>query len=103
MTPFASVAILEKLALLKIAFCKAPVFNKASVCRTPMFTSAAFALRLFVVDTCPPVSACAGPVGVHRSGHGSLQWRYQHSRLRRFQRVSSIEQSAWVLRQTAGE
>ena len=30
MTPFASVAMLEKLALLRIAFCKAPVLSKAS-------------------------------------------------------------------------
>ncbi len=30
MTPFASVAILEKLALLKIAFCRAPVLSKDS-------------------------------------------------------------------------
>ena len=30
MTPFASVAILEKLALLKIALCRAPVFSNAS-------------------------------------------------------------------------
>jgi len=30
MTPFAFVAMLEKLALLKIAFCKAPAFNNAS-------------------------------------------------------------------------
>src|SRR3989337_655037 len=34
MTPFASVAILEKLALLKIAFCKAPVLSNASWRRT---------------------------------------------------------------------
>ena len=32
MTPFASVAMLEKLALLKIARCKAPALSKAS-CR----------------------------------------------------------------------
>jgi len=31
MTPFASVAILEKWALLKIALCKAPVFSRATV------------------------------------------------------------------------
>ena len=32
-TPFASVAMLEKLALLKIAFCSAPVFcSAASAC-----------------------------------------------------------------------
>src|SRR6266581_3907032 len=31
MTPFASVAMLEKLALLKIALCRAPVLSRASV------------------------------------------------------------------------
>src|SRR5437016_4118213 len=30
MTPFASVAMLEKLALLKIAFCRAPAFSSTS-------------------------------------------------------------------------
>ena len=32
MTPFSSVAMLEKLALLKIAFCKAPALSNASSC-----------------------------------------------------------------------
>src|ERR1017187_2460839 len=39
MTPFSSVAILEKLALLKIAFCKAPVLSRASSRRTSVMTS----------------------------------------------------------------
>src|SRR5450759_463454 len=39
MTPFSSVAILEKLALLKIAFCKAPVLSSASSRRTSVTTS----------------------------------------------------------------
>src|SRR5660398_201516 len=34
MTPFASVAMLEKLALLKIALCRAPVLSKAASRRT---------------------------------------------------------------------
>src|SRR5204862_501745 len=34
MTPFASVAMLEKLALLKIALCNAPAFSRASSRRT---------------------------------------------------------------------
>src|ERR1700687_2193105 len=37
MTPFSSVAILEKLALLKMALCKAPVFCRASFRRTSVF------------------------------------------------------------------
>src|SRR5450830_249275 len=40
MTPFASVAMLEKLALLKIAFCKAPVLSNASWRRTLVMPSA---------------------------------------------------------------
>src|SRR5687767_4582645 len=39
MTPKASVAMLEKLALLKIAACKAPVLSNASACRTSTVTS----------------------------------------------------------------
>src|SRR6267143_1032932 len=38
MTPLASVAMLEKLALLKIALCKAPVVSRASGCPAPIFT-----------------------------------------------------------------
>jgi len=34
MTPFASVAMLEKLALLNIAFCRAPALSSASSRRT---------------------------------------------------------------------
>src|SRR3954447_4150095 len=34
MTPFSSVAMLEKFALLKIAFCKAPAFSRTSSRRT---------------------------------------------------------------------
>src|ERR1039457_2571734 len=41
MTPFASVAMLEKLALLKIAFCKAPVFSRVSSRRTSVTISTA--------------------------------------------------------------
>jgi hypothetical protein len=39
-TPFASVAMLEKLALLKIALWSAPVFSRASACRTSIFPGA---------------------------------------------------------------
>src|ERR1700680_3389843 len=53
MTPFASVAMLEKLALLKIARCKAPVFSRASVCRTSMLSSAPSAGSLWAVGMCP--------------------------------------------------
>src|SRR5580704_3068020 len=38
MTPFSSVAMLEKLALLKIAFCKAPAFIRASLRRASVTT-----------------------------------------------------------------
>src|SRR5882724_11758241 len=40
MTPFSSVAMLEKLALLKIAFCKAPVLSRAASRRTSVTASA---------------------------------------------------------------
>src|ERR1017187_8584826 len=39
MTPFSSVAMLEKLALLKIAFCSAPVLSRAASRRTSVTTS----------------------------------------------------------------
>ena len=45
MTPLASVAMLEKLALLKIALCSAPVVRSASAWRTSLIAaevSAAF-------------------------------------------------------------
>src|SRR5712672_157918 len=41
MTPFSSVAMIEKVALLRIAFCNAPVFSKASLRRTSVIGSAA--------------------------------------------------------------
>src|SRR3954469_18502016 len=40
-TPFSSVAMIEKLALLRIAFCKAPVFSNASFRRTSVIASVA--------------------------------------------------------------
>src|SRR5712672_1053052 len=39
MTPFASVAMLEKLALLKIALCRAPAVSRASCRRPSVMTS----------------------------------------------------------------
>src|SRR6185295_6999652 len=49
MTPVASVAMLEKLALLKIALCKAPVFRRACAWRTSRVTSTASAALSGVV------------------------------------------------------
>src|SRR3972149_8027429 len=49
MAPFASGAILEKLALLRIAFCKAPVLSKASWRRTSVMPSALPAAGLGIV------------------------------------------------------
>src|SRR5881296_2248125 len=40
MTPFSSVAMLEKFALLKMAFCKAPVLSRAASRRTSVTASA---------------------------------------------------------------
>jgi hypothetical protein len=42
-----SVAMLEKFALLKIALCKAPVFSRASECRTSPLTSAGSAMLVW--------------------------------------------------------
>jgi len=39
MTPLASVAMLEKLALLKMALCSAPVVSRASACLAAVFAS----------------------------------------------------------------
>src|SRR5580704_17422600 len=39
MTPFSSVAMLEKLALLRIAFCRAPVLSRAAARRISVTTS----------------------------------------------------------------
>src|ERR1019366_2872971 len=62
MTPFSSVAILEKLALLKIAFCKAPAFSRASLRWTSMTTSsvpaaAGMAESWFCADMSQPPSS----------------------------------------------
>src|SRR5688572_6348668 len=46
-TPVASVAMLEKLALLKIALCRAPVFSSALAWRTSMLASADSAVLLW--------------------------------------------------------
>src|ERR1035437_5723833 len=51
MTPFASVAILEKLALLKIALCRTPAFSSASSCRTSVTTAKARAASSGVVES----------------------------------------------------
>src|SRR5450759_4986666 len=52
MTPFASVAMLEKLALLKIALCRAPALSSASACRTFMLTSVASGMLLWTIGIC---------------------------------------------------
>jgi len=44
-TPVASVAMLEKLALLKIALCRAPAFSKASSASLPVVPSMMLANR----------------------------------------------------------
>src|SRR5438876_374416 len=53
MTPFASVAMLEKLALLKIAFCRAPAFRTAWVCTASGLNSADSFVLLMVVRMSP--------------------------------------------------
>src|ERR1700730_27094 len=55
MTPLASVAMLEKFALLKIAACNAPALKRTSARRTSMSTAIASAEFLWVLDMYPPV------------------------------------------------
>src|ERR1700688_1908999 len=50
MMPFSSVAIIEKLALLKIAFCRAPVFNRASWRRTSVMPLGGRSPALIIAD-----------------------------------------------------
>src|SRR4051812_23654754 len=52
MTPFSSVAMLEKLALLKIAFCKAPALRRASSRRTSVTILMAGGLPSEIVGFC---------------------------------------------------
>src|SRR5450631_273078 len=59
MTPFASVAMLEKLALLKIALCRAPVFSRDSACRTSILASAASGVVSGAISMCSSVLAVA--------------------------------------------
>jgi hypothetical protein len=49
MTPFASVAMLEKLALLKIARCRAPAFSSTSSACLRKLTSPALSETLILV------------------------------------------------------
>src|SRR2546423_330867 len=63
MTPLASVAILEKLALLKIALCSAPAVSRASVGRTSMTASGTETVRLRTVDILGPGLSAAIAAG----------------------------------------
>src|SRR6266550_4939016 len=53
MTPFASVAMLEKFALLKIAFCRAPAFKTAWVWTASRLNSADSFVLLMAVRMSP--------------------------------------------------
>jgi hypothetical protein len=53
MTPLASVAKLEKFALLKIARCRAPVVSNASASRTSLLTAESSPPLSWAVGTCP--------------------------------------------------
>src|SRR5688500_5982880 len=63
MTPFASVAMLEKLALLKIALCNAPLVRRASASRTSTGT---VALRS-VIGPCCALENAHGATGRRRT------------------------------------
>src|SRR5271157_2681069 len=78
MTPLSSVAMLEKLALLKIAFCKAPAFSRTSLRRTSVTTFSLPTAASEVAESwfCADISvirlnllscrACAGYESCHR-------------------------------------
>jgi hypothetical protein len=56
MTPVASVAMLEKFALLKIALCSAPAFRSASLRRTSVRSGAAATMLSGLVSWKAPVA-----------------------------------------------
>src|SRR5688572_30044229 len=60
MTPLASVAMLEKLALLKIALCKAPVLNSASGGRAAFRPGSVTGAGGGAVDISATPSTCCG-------------------------------------------
>src|ERR1700724_3375863 len=74
MTPFASVAILEKLALLKIARCKGRVFNRASVCNTSLLASVASAVFVWAIRMCHVFRFCPEPDGSHPCLEQKINW-----------------------------
>src|SRR5688572_25159376 len=66
MTPFSSVAMLEKLALLRIAFCSAPVLSSAASRRTSEMPDG-------VVCIAQPIEArTPGPCAGSHSSYGGL-------------------------------
>ena len=72
MTPFASVAMLEKLALLKIALCSAPVLSRASVWWTSKFRSAAAkaaSLGLGMLISFGPIHSLSATGGLSGGSH----------------------------------
>ena len=72
MTPFSSVAMLEKLALLKIAFCKAPVLSRASWRRTSML-AAVVPAALSRMEESEFFSAMASTIPL--TSRPSVRWR----------------------------
>src|SRR5450756_2424099 len=114
MTPFASVAMLEKLALLKIALCRAPALSSASVCRTFMLTSVASGMLLWTVGICPSFhliptlyyDRCRRQRGCHpsseRTGSAAISGPGAGGWLRSVRRVLALRERGAVGEQTTG-
>ena len=74
MTPFASVAMLEKLALLKIARCRAPAFSStSSACLREVTSPAPSETPILVLVTSFPLAMVLPPVRMSlRSGRDQV-------------------------------
>src|SRR5512140_1946527 len=84
MTPFASVAMLEKFALLKIALCRAPVLSRTSACRIAWLPPDASRATSCVVE----MGASAGRQCNKGAGQGRT-FRGESARLRKRLPVAS--------------
>src|SRR5246500_5949818 len=87
-TPFASVAMLEKLALLKIAFCRAPAFSStSSACLREVTSPAPSETPIRVLVTSFPLAMVLPSGNLYclsvpnwRLGHPSVQRHDRHGR-----------------------
>src|ERR1035437_987052 len=92
MTPFASVAMLEKLALLKIALCRAPAFSRTSLRRTSVTISSATESpsRIGLCFIFVPCLNCDWPCFVFSLAAAGARERRSHSTLARLLRLGEV-------------